>query len=201
MSTFRTPVGPQPSSVYWRRRLVVGLALLAVIVIILLIFFQPKSKSPVTPSGSQSSAPDTKATAPPQDPDEPCAAGAVDITASTDKNSYASGENPQITLTVTNKGAAECTINAGTTQQEYLITSGAELYWSSKDCQVDAVDLPVILEPNKPVSTQPITWDRTRSSPSTCEGDRTPVPGAGASYHLNINLGDLKSNDVQFILN
>ena len=37
MSTIRTPVGPQPPSVYWRRRLVVLLALIAVIVVIVLI--------------------------------------------------------------------------------------------------------------------------------------------------------------------
>ncbi len=201
MSTFRTPVGPQPSSVYWRRRIVVGLAILAVIVIILLIFFQPKGAPPSTPNANETTEPSTPSTSAPKDPQEPCAPGVVDITAATDKSLYGPGENPQITLTVTNKGAAACTINAGTAQQEYLITSGAELYWNSKDCQSDPVDAPVVLQPNTPVSTAPLTWERVRSSPSTCEGDRTPVPAGGASYHLNINLGDLKSNDVQFILN
>ena len=37
MSTFKHPVGPQPSKVYWRRRLLVGLGILAVIVVIVLI--------------------------------------------------------------------------------------------------------------------------------------------------------------------
>jgi hypothetical protein len=197
MSTFRNPVGPQPSSVYWRRRLVVGLLVLAVIVIVILIFIQPRGEAPKTPdvkeTNSQSQAP--------ADPDAACAPGVVDVTAVTDKSTYAAGENPLISLTVTNTGATACTINAGTTQQEYLITSGAELYWSSKDCQTAAVDAPVILQPNIPQSTNPITWDRTRSSPTTCDGERPKVPGGGASYHLNINLGDLKSNDVQFILN
>ncbi len=196
MSTFRTPVGPQPSNVYWRRRIVVGLALLAVIVIVLLLLFQPRGNTPSTPSATKTNAQSNA----PTDPDAPCAPGAVEITAATDKSSYAPGENPQITLTVTNVGASTCTINAGTSQQEYLITSGDELYWSSKDCQTDATDAAVILEPNDPKSTAPIVWDRTRSSPSTCDTERTQVPAGGASYHLNINLGDLKSNDVQFIL-
>ncbi|GAA3727585.1 hypothetical protein GCM10022239_00530 [Leifsonia bigeumensis] len=197
MSTFRNPVGPQPSNVYWRRRLVVGLLLLAVIVIIILLFIQPRGETPKTPNvketNSQSEAP--------TDPDAACAAGVVELEAVTDKSTYAAGENPMIHLTVTNTGATSCTINAGTTQQEYLITSGDELYWNSKDCQSDAVDAPVILEPNVPQSTNPIAWDRTRSSPTTCDTDRPMVPAGGASYHLNINLGDLKSNDVQFILN
>ncbi|HMM83799.1 MAG TPA: hypothetical protein PJ998_11565 [Terrimesophilobacter sp.] len=197
MSTFRNPVGPQPSSVYWRRRIIVGLALLAVIVVVLLILFQPRGGTPTTPTVTKTNTPTTAA---PSSPDAACAAGAVEITAATDKSSYAAGEKPQITLTVTNRGSAPCTINAGTTQQEYRITSGSELYWDSKDCQSAATDAPVILEPNVPKSTAPIVWDRTRSSATTCTSDRAQVPAGGASYHLNITLGTLKSNDVQFIL-
>lgn len=198
MSTFRNPVGPQPSNVYWRRRLVVGLLLLAVIVIVILLFVQPRGTTTPKPGDT---TPPTSQTSKPADPDAACAAGAVELTAVTDKSTYAAGENPMISLTLTNKGSSACTINAGTTQQTYLITSGSEQYWSSKDCQSGAVDAPVILQPNVPQSTTPIAWDRTRSSTSTCEGDRPKVPGGGASYHLNITLGDLKSNDVQFILN
>lgn len=198
MSTFRNPVGPQPSSVYWRRRLVVGLLLLAVIVIVILIFIQPRGESPKTPPDGKETNSQSEA---PADPDAACAAGVVELKAVTDKTTYAAGENPMISLTVTNTGATACTINAGTTQQEYLITSGSELYWNSKDCQSGAVDASVILQPNIPQSTTPIAWDRSRSSTSTCEADRPKVPGGGASYHLNINLGDLKSNDVQFSLN
>lgn len=197
MSTFRNPVGPQPSSVYWRRRLVVGLLLLAVIVIVILIFIQPRGETPKEPTVKETNS-QTPTTA---DPGAACDASVVEVKAVTDKLSYAPGENPLISLTVTNTGTVPCTVNAGTTQQEYLITSGSELYWSSKDCQTGAVDAPVILEPNVPQSTNPIAWDRTRSSPTSCDSERPAVPAGGASYHLNINLGELKSNDVQFILN
>ncbi|MEO6942908.1 MAG: hypothetical protein ABI238_00965 [Terrimesophilobacter sp.] len=198
MSTFRNPVGPQPSTVYWRRRIVVGLAVLAVIIIVLLIFFQPKS-GPATPTNVKGTTPPTSAA--PANPNDACAPGVVDVLAATDKPIYAAGEMPQITLTLTNKGAVACTINAGTTQQDYRITSGNELYWDSKDCQTAPTDAPVILQPNDPKSTAPITWDRTRSSATTCGTTRAKVPAGGASYHLNITLGTLKSNDVQFILN
>ena len=204
MSTFRNPVGPQPNKVYWRRRLVVGLAALAVIVIILLLLFQPRggNSKPTTPGASPapstSSAPSATTKA---DPGAACAPGTVTLTATTDSNTYAAGVLPQLGLTLTNNGAAACTINAGSTQQTYLITSGSEQYWSSKDCQTAPVDANVVLKPNVPQSTTPIPWDRTRSSTSTCSGDRPPVPAGGATYHLNISLGDLKSNDVPFILN
>jgi hypothetical protein len=196
MSTFRTPVGPQPSNVYWRRRIIVGLALLAVIVIVLLIVFSPRGGDSGTPTVNEPTTPTSET----PDPDAACAPGLVEVTAATDKSSYAAGESPQITLTVTNTGTVACTINAGTSQQEYRITSGDELYWTSKDCQSEATDATVILEPNDPKSTAPIVWDRTRSSATTCETERKQVPAGGASYHLKITLGDLTSNDVQFIL-
>ena len=204
MSTFRTPVGPQPSSVYWRRRLVVGLALLAIIVIILLIIFQPKGGPAPTPKATQSassSTPGPNATDAPANGQQACAPGVVDVIAATNQTSYAAGEIPQLSLTLTNKGAAACTFNAGTSQQEFLITSGAETYWNSKDCQTTPSDTPVVLQPNKPTSAPAIPWDRTRSDPSTCAGERDAAPAGGASYHLNINVGALKSNDVQFALN
>lgn len=200
MSTFRTPVGPQPSSVYWRRRLVVGLGLLAVIVIILLIIFQPKGEPVTPPKATHTTSPTTSPTDAPATGKEQCAPGVIDVVAATDQNSYAPGENPKLTLTLTNRGAVACTFNAGTSQQEYLITSGDELYWNSKDCQAESSDTPVVLQPNKPATAPAITWDRTRSDPATCAGDRVAAPGGGASYHLNINVGDLKSNDVQFAL-
>lgn len=203
MSTFRTPVGPQPSSVYWRRRLVVGLALLAIIVTILLIIFQPKGGPVPTPKATQTTsptAPGTSASDTPASGQEPCVSGVVDVIAATDQKSYAPGETPKLSLTLTNKGAIACTFNAGTSQQEYLITSGDELYWNSKDCQTAPSDAPVVLQPNKAAAAPAIEWDRTRSDPSTCTGDRTAAPAGGASYHLNINVGDLTSNDVQFAL-
>lgn len=200
MSTFRTPVGPQPSNVYWRRRLVVGLALLAVIVIILMIIFAPKGDAPAKPNGSETNSPNTGTSAPPADPSAACAPGVIDVTAATDKSLYAAGESPQLTLTVTNKGAVACTINVSPSEQEFLITSGQELYWNSHDCVTETTDVPIVLAANESKTTNPpLVWNRVRSAAGVCSG--AAVPGGGASYHLNINLGDLKSNDVQFILN
>ncbi|MCC6376591.1 MAG: hypothetical protein IT191_06190, partial [Microbacteriaceae bacterium] len=135
------------------------------------------------------------------DPSKACAPGVIKLTAATNKSNYAPGENPQLILTLTNEGAVPCTINAGTTKQVFTITSGSETYWKSTDCQQDPVDANVVLEPNIPQSTSPLTWDRTRSSATTCNSSRPAVPAGGASYHLNITLGDLASNDVQFLLN
>ena len=68
--------------------------------------------------------------------------------------------------------------------------------------QHDPVDVSAVFEPNVPQSTTPIPWDRTRSATETCQGDRPPVTAGGASYHLTVLVGDIKSaTTAQFILN
>ncbi|MEO6944608.1 MAG: hypothetical protein ABI053_07840 [Lacisediminihabitans sp.] len=203
MSTFRNPVGPQSNRVYWRRRMIVGLGILAVIVIIILIVSRPGAKDPATTT-SASPAPASTASAPAstaKDSDA-CIPSKIKLEAVVDQTSYAAGVNPQISMKITNTGKTVCTMNLGSTQQELKITSGSETYWDSKDCQSDAVDTPTVLKPGDVLSTPAIAWDRTRSSTTTCGASRTPVTAGGASYHLSVRLGDIVSKDTaQFLLN
>ncbi|WP_346233063.1 hypothetical protein [Parafrigoribacterium mesophilum] len=203
MSTFRNPVGPQPSGVYWRRRLMVGLGVLAVIVIIVMIITRPGSgDAAVKDPGASVSPSPTKSAAAAQKEGDPCVPASIKLEPVTDKGVYNAGENPLISMKITNTSTVACTMNAGSTLQQLRITSGSELIWSSKDCQKDPVDVPVILQPNTPQSTAPIPWDRTRSSAGTCDAERNKVKAGGASYHLSVLLGELKSaGTVQFILN
>jgi hypothetical protein len=206
MSTTKHPVGPQARSVYRRRRLVVGLGLLAVIAIILLIFFRPGAgDGSAEPASQPVATADPDATAPPEST-EPvaCDPAIVAVEAITDQDSYDPGEEPELSLSVTNTGTVPCVLNAGTTTQVFTITSGADVYWTSTDCQTDEVDAEVTLEPNVPVSTKtPLVWDRTQSSPETCEiTDREAAPGEGASYYLSVSVGGVASaNPAQFLLN
>ncbi len=200
MSTIRNPVGPQPPAVYWKRRALVLLGLVAVIVIIILIVVggnrgetpQPK------PSTSSSAQTDTNTSAEPV----ACNPEALSVTAVTDKGSYASGEQPLLSMTIENTGAAACTVNGGTDATTFTIVSGSEQYWSSADCLTDAAPAPTVLEPGVPKSTTPFAWERTRSSTTTCDAERPAVPAGGASYHLTVSLGDVESAQTkQFVLN
>jgi hypothetical protein len=207
MSTTKHPVGPQASSVYRRRRLVVGLGVLAVLAVILLIFFRPGGDEPAASTTPAATA-DPNATAAPGDDTEAastaCDPANVVVEAITDKGSYDAGDEPELSLSVTNTGTAPCDLNAGTTTQVFTVTSGADVYWTSTDCQTDATDAEVTLEPGVAVSTKtPLVWDRTRSSPETCEiTDREAVPGEGASYYLSVSVGGVASaTPTQFLLN
>ncbi len=200
MSTFRTPVGPQSPQVYWRRRLLVGLGVVAVIVVIILIIVRPGSGG--TPAAQSTKTPSASSTAVSGSSGTPCVDANLTLVAVTDKVSYAAADKPQISMKLTNNGPA-CTVNFGSTKQDLIITSGSETIWNSTDCQTGAVDAPVVIRTGESKTTPAIAWGRTRSSKSTCTATNPPqVTAGGASYHLGVALGDLKSKDtVQFLLN
>lgn len=216
MSSLKHPVGPQPSRVYWRRRLVVGLAALAIVVVILLIVFAPRGKSDASAPVSSHTAARSASTSSPKPTTEPtavptttatasgkaCAASAVDVEAITDSNSYSADAHPQLSFSVTNTGTQPCVFDAGTAKQVFTVTSGNEVYWKSTDCQTDPVSTMILLQPGKTLTSNPITWDRTRSDPSTCkDANREAVPAAGASYHLKVQVDGVTSKTTkQFLL-
>ncbi len=213
-----------PASVYRRRRLFVLLGVLAIIGIITLVIWKPGSSSgrstdvtavtstpsPSAPAaGAADSGADAAATPTPTpaetgvNDDGTCKPSAVKVEALTDASTYAAGVNPQLSLSVTNTGTQPCRLNVGTSQQVFTITSGSDQYWTSTDCQKDPADAEVDLEPGKTVtSSTPISWDRTRSSAESCDGERDQAPAGGASYHLKTSVAGVESTtSKQFILN
>lgn len=203
MSRFRTPVGPQPSKVYWRRRLIVALGLVAVIIIVILIVNRPAPGVPA-PAGT---SPAPSAAAGSQPPATPGATVACDPTMltvepTTDATGYAAGVNPVLSFSLKSRMTNPCTFSAGSDRQEFIVTSGSDRIWSSKDCQVDAVAATATLLPGVPLAGSSITWDRTRSSTDTCKTERPSVTAGGATYRLEVNIGDVKSAISQpFLLN
>jgi len=202
MSTFRNPVGPQPSKVYWRRRLIFGLGLLAVVIVIILIVSRPGGAPPTgtkaptpLPSASATTSPPSGAAGAACDPAK------VTIDPITDATSYEAGQNPALSFTLKSSLTAACTFAAGSDVQEFRITSGDELIWSSKDCQTDQVAAITTLQPGVPKQGPSITWDRTRSSADTCATAGDPVVAGGASYHLEVVVGEVTSKMTkQFLL-
>jgi hypothetical protein len=218
MSTIKHPVGPQPGKVYWRRRLVVILGIVAVIVVILLIVLRPGASqggtpaavhTTLTPSASPSATHSTSSPAKTTIPTtksttaagQPCTAGNVQVGAITDADSYAAGQLPKLSLSLTNTGTSSCTIDAGTAKQTYTITSGSEVYWKSTDCQVKPTNTVILLKPGKTLTSTPFAWDRTRSDKSSCTGKRPAVPAGGAAYHLETSVDGITSASFkQFLL-
>lgn len=208
---------PSPA-VYRRRRLVaVLLALLVIGLVVWLVVAPPwrsapaadpapaaTSAAPVESSSASAPSPTPTSTPTPQAPEGPAECTPADITvdALTDKGEYAQGENPQLSIRLTNTSASPCTMNVGTSAQSFTVTSGSDVWWRSTDCQSEPSDMEVTLAAGQEVtSSAPLTWDRTRSSVDSCDGERPFAPGGGATYHLSVSIGGIPSaGTAAFIL-
>lgn len=184
----------------------VALGLVAIIVIIVLIVVRPGASEEGTPAAGPSASPSAstegEASDEEQEPDTAddgtCRTQNVTIEAVADKDAYAVGELPQISMRLTNIGASPCILDVTPTTQVFEIGSGPDVYWLSSDCQVEAQPLQVTLEPNVAQATIPIAWDRTRSLP--CDASVDPVPAGDATYYLKVALGELESQQKPFRL-
>ncbi|MDO5752943.1 hypothetical protein [Arthrobacter sp.] len=195
------------AKVYRRRRLVV-------LVLVLLVmgglvaggFFIAGllGSGPDAGPGSESAA--NGSTAKPNPPAKPgtppsavCDEAGIKVSAATDKPSYGPDESPILTLRVTNTGQAPCDINVGTSQMEYQITSGADVIFNSRDCQLDSTDLVKNLKPGAS-ETANFVWQVKRSSPECATVTAAPGRG-GATYVLVATMGKWSSEKVTFTLN
>ena len=185
----RKPISP----VYRRRRLFVGAALLLVIAVAIGGF---AAVSSVLNTGQSTSGGGTgtsgQATGPAAGPEPTaspsaspegngCEQNLVTVTAATDKPAYAAGEKPLLTLKVTNGNRVPCKVNIGTSQMEFLVTSGSDRIFSSTDCQADATDLVKTIAPGQS-ETANFPWQRNRTVQGCAQIDATP--GAGGAYYV-----------------
>ena len=157
-----------------------------------------------TPEETADAASDVEPTASPEATPtaKPCVARDLAVQGVSDQETYEPGQNPQLSITLTNNGATDCTLNVGTSGQSFTIMSGSDIWWRSTDCQTEPSDMVVLLAAGQSVSSAaPLTWDRTRSAVGTCgDSDRQNAPGGGASYHLSVEIGGIASTQSAQIL-
>lgn len=206
MPNLREPLGPKPAKVYLRRRLLVLAGLIVFITVIVLVIVKPGASGTARDVGKVDLPSDLAAqTAPQNDPDKgdvaACRSGQLKVTPYTDKADYLEGELPALFLSVVNSGTDPCSADLGTATMEFAVSSGSDEVWRSVDCQTEPASLMVILDPDQPVETEPIAWNRTRSSAETCDITRDAVGGGGASYHLRASIAGVPgSGTAQFLL-
>lgn len=154
----------------------------------------PEATPEVTPEVTPEASPSPSATSIPV-----CTSGDVVVAAVTDQASYGSGEKPRLSIELENVGDNACAMNVGTAAQSFTISSGTDVWWRSTDCQTEPSDQIVQLQPGKKVtSAEPLVWDRTRSSVTSCDDDR-PAALAGY-YNLVVTVGGIDSEERQFRL-
>ncbi|MEY4367352.1 MAG: hypothetical protein RLZ28_767 [Actinomycetota bacterium] len=143
---------------------------------------------------------------------EHCAPGAIVVTpVITDSGlkesraSFGSSEKPYFGFTLTNTGEVDCSFNVGSAEQFFTVSSGADTYWTSRDCDRSAtLDKTMVLTAGQKISSQPTVWDRVRSSVDGCNAasGQAAVPAGGATFHLNVSVAGVLSDPAKgaFIL-
>ena len=213
------------AAVYRRRRLVLLIGLILAVAVIgvsvwLLIARPwadaaagPAPTSSATPEGTPtqtaapSATPGTESPAPtPSGEATPaivaCEAKDIEVTAVTDADTYPSGVTPQLSISLTNKGSTDCTIDVGSTTQVFTVSSGSDVWWRSTDCQENPSSMIATLAAGTTVTSKdPVVWDRTRSSVETCTAEnRQRAPGGGSSFHVEVSIGGFTSVTTKQIL-
>ncbi|GAA1336458.1 hypothetical protein GCM10009611_01580 [Arthrobacter roseus] len=129
-------------------------------------------------------------------PQTGCDESKVVVESSSSESVYRAGMNPELILSVTNNGDKPCQINVGTSQMEFIVTSGDDRVFSSRDCQAEASDLMKTIEPGQTEKAN-FTWERHRTSPGCKPMETSPKPGY---YVLMTKLGERVSDKTSFEL-
>lgn len=209
MSTVLHPVGDQSPGVYWVRRLVVLLVVLALLLGIRFLLFRGDGTSTATPEPSTSptsqpsSTPEPTTSSTPSEQPSPTATGVpackdsqITVTASTDAATYTVGSTPRLRMRIQNTSDTACRRDIGAAQNELLITSGSARVWSSDDCNPGGTAQVVTLKPEQSYSVS-VTW-LGRLSAKGCPADQ-PLAEAG-TYKLTGRNGDVTSEPAVFSL-
>jgi hypothetical protein len=125
-----------------------------------------------------------------------CTPAQLAVTAVVGKPRYAVGDQPVLTLQVTNTGAAACVQNVADSQIVLRVYNGASRVWGSHDCQVQPGTDERTLEPGKPAGFS-VVWSGLTSQPK-CAGTRQRV-GAG-TYTLYAALSGHDGKATQFVI-
>lgn len=187
---------PLDRSVYIRRRIIVLIGLLAVIAAVVLVIVKPGSGGAQGEAQVEVPKDLPRETPEPENELQTCTAGQLVITPIVSQESYAEGELPQLSLSVENTGDEACAADLGTAHMQFMITSGSDEVWRSVDCQKNPETRIIELAADQVLETETVEWDRTRSSPETCEAEREPVIAGGATYHLSAVVAGVQGRDT-----
>jgi hypothetical protein len=200
MSSLMHPVGPQPSGVYWRRRLAVAVGLVVVLALVATLVFVvlprvlgggDKDKA-AAPEGSQPPASSAPASTQPV----ACTAEQLGVTVTADAPSYAAGALPVLAVAISNTSPTSCTVDAGEAAREVLITSGTDRIWSSKDGPAEPASRLLLLSTGGR-DDQAITWQRIRSAEGCAKDLAAPRPG---TYTAVVSVAGVTSAPAVFTL-
>ena len=214
------PRGPLPPGVYWVRRIVAVLVIIAVVLGARWVYHKLRSSSSATPVASPSASKTPTPTPTPSKTPTPtpsktptptpskttpspssstlrtCANSDIRVTASTDAASYVVGSTPKLRMRIQNVSSTPCKRDLGAGANELLITSGSAHVWSSDDCNPSTASDVQTMQPDQSFSVA-VTWLGRLSAKGCPANEPYAQPG---SYKLTGRNGTIVSAPAIFAL-
>ena len=213
------PVGPEEPQVYWRRRLMLGLAALVTLIVIIQSITGGKEPVPAVASGAPSSealvtssapspvpsvvlaSPTTAVLQPTAQPTVPvvadgeCSDADTSIRVEVDRETTAVGEGVHIKMIVKNISAVTCKRDVGSGANEVTVISGPALIWSTDHCNPSTDKDLVELAPGQEWSVN-VVWIGKQTAKG-CKVRNMAEPGAYWAHGRNASLN---SDGVRFVV-
>jgi len=213
------PVGPEEPQVYWRRRLMLGLAALVTLIVIIQSITGGKEPVPAVASGAPSSealvtssapspvpsvvlaSPTTAVLQPTAQPTVPvvadgeCSDADTSIRVEVDRETTAVGEGVHIKMIVKNISDVTCKRDVGSGANEVTVISGPALIWSTDHCNPSIDKDLVELAPGQEWSVN-VVWIGKQTAKG-CKVRNMAEPGAYWAHGRNASLN---SDGVRFVV-
>ena len=205
--TLLSPVGPEPSGVYWRRRVALLLVLVLVLGAFWFLFFRgsgssggaaaPTSSPKPTSSESTSESPSGSSSASGSPTGTPaCEDSSIGVSISLDLASVKSGAPLTLTEGIKNTGKTACRRDIGAKANTIVITSGGYPVWSSDDCSPGGEPNIVVMKPGDSYEVT-VTW-KGEVTEGTCP--KVPPLAKAGSYDAEGRNGEVASKSKTFVV-
>ena len=209
------PVGPEEPQVYWRRRLILGLAALVTLILIVRVVTggddpvtaattSSPSAAAMTPEATPSDQAASATPAPLQPSTEPtvpvvgdggCTDEDTSIRVVVDRKTTAVGEGVHINMIVKNISNEACKRDVGSGANEITVISGPALIWSTDHCNPNTNKDLVELAPGQEWNVK-VVWIGKQTAKG-CKIRNLAQPGAYWAHGRNASLN---SDGVRFVV-
>jgi hypothetical protein len=200
MSSLMHPVGPEPASVYWRRRIIVIIGILVVLGLLWWLISPGGSSAPASSSASPtplptltSAAPTTSASPSTSVSGAPCADTDITVSVTTDQQTYSVGGPVEFVMKISNTGTVPCVRDVGTLANTFVITSGGFDVWNSDACSSGDESQEEEIPAGEAFAVKG-TWDGT----VTANGCENATPAEAGAYQVEASNGEVVSEPVTF---
>jgi hypothetical protein len=194
VSSVLRPVGPESPGTYWLRRA----GIIAVLVVLIILLAHACSggggaKNPgaarVGPSPSVSADPSPTTTK----QKKPACNDRLAAALATDQKSYAVGDNPKFTATLSNTGTTSCTLVSGASRQVWTVTSGHDQVWTTQGCVASQAVARLTIKAHGEYTTS-VVWNGRRRD-SHCNVGEQATAG---TYVVSATIDGVRATPVVF---